>query len=238
MGKDVLAKALALLFVLNSGAHAQMQQGRVDTKVPTIQVTGTGSVHAKPDIATISVGVTTEDGNAQNAVSHNTAATAQIISELESAGIEKKDVRTANFSVYPQNRTEGADKRQVVVYRVSNTVKVTIRSLDKVGDILTKVVAAGSNQISGPNFSVSEPGKYLSEARKKAVENALEKASAYASAAGLKLGSILAMIEEGTPMPVYSPRAAVFTAPASPVPVESGEESLQANILLIVELKS
>jgi len=235
MRKDILAKALAFLFILSSDAYAQMQN-QPTPKIPTIQVTGMGSVQAKPDTASISIGVSTEDGNAQNAVSRNNAATAKVISELSAAELEKKDLKTSNFSVYPQYRTEGADKHQVVTYRASNTVTVTVRDLDKVGDILTKAVAAGSNQISGPNFSISEPEKFLSEARKKAVENAMAKASVYANAAGLKLGSILSMVEEGATVPVYAPRAA-FSAAAAPVPIEAGEESLQARILLIVELK-
>lgn len=239
MRKDVLAKALAFLLILSSEAHSQMQnQPTPDPKIPTIQVTGTGSVQVKPDTASISIGVSTEDGNAQNAVSRNNAATAKVISELEAAAIEKKDLKTSNFSVYPQYRTEGSDKHPVVTYRASNTVTVTVHNLDKVGDILTRAVTAGSNQISGPNFSVSDAEKYLAEARKKAVENAIAKASVYANAAGLKLGSILSMVEEGAAAPVYAPRSASFSAAAAPVPVEAGEESIQARILLVVELKS
>ncbi|MGB7915417.1 MAG: SIMPL domain-containing protein [Rhodomicrobium sp.] len=239
MRKDVLAKALAFLLILSSEAHSQMQnQPTPDPKIPTIQVTGTGSVQVKPDTASISIGVSTEDGNAQNAVSRNNAATAKVISELEAAAIEKKDLKTSNFSVYPQYRTEGSDKHPVVTYRASNTVTVTVHNLDKVGDILTKAVTAGSNQISGPNFSVSDAEKYLAEARKKAVENAIAKASVYANAAGLKLGSILSMVEEGAAAPVYAPRSASFSAAAAPVPVEAGEENIQARILLVVELKS
>ncbi|MGA9266043.1 MAG: SIMPL domain-containing protein [Rhodomicrobium sp.] len=239
MRKDVLAKALAFLLILSSEAHSQMQnQPTPDPKIPTIQVTGTGSVQVKPDTASISIGVSTEDGNAQNAVSRNNAATAKVISELEAAAIEKKDLKTSNFSVYPQYRTEGSDKHPVVTYRASNTVTVTVHNLDKVGDILTKAVTAGSNQISGPNFSVSDAEKYLAEARKKAVENAIAKASVYANAAGLKLGSILSMVEEGAAALVYAPRSASFSAAAAPVPVEAGEESIQARILLVVELKS
>ena len=237
MRKDVLAKALAFLFILSSNAYAQMQN-QPTPKIPTIEVTGMGSIQAKPDTASISIGVSTEDGNAQNAVSRNNAATAKVISELEAAAIEKKDLKTSNFSVYPQYRTEGSDKHPVVTYRASNTVTVTVHNLDKVGDILTRAVTAGSNQISGPNFSVSDAEKYLAEARKKAVENAIAKASVYANAAGLKLGSILSMVEEGAAAPVYAPRSASFSAAAAPVPVEAGEESIQARILLVVELKS
>ena len=239
MRKDVLVKALAFVLMLSSEAYAEMPgQPALDQKTPTIQVTGLGSVQAKPDMASISIGVSTEDANAQNAVTRNNASTAKVLSELESAQIEKKDLQTSNFSVYPQYRTEGPDKRQVITYRASNMVTVTVRNLDKVGDILTKAVAAGSNQISGPNFSISEPEKYLAEARKKAVENAMAKAGVFAGAAGLKLGSILSMVEQSGATPVYAPRSAAFSAAAAaPVPIEAGEESLQARILLIIELK-
>ena len=126
-----------------------------------------------------------------------------MISELQAASIEKKDLKTSNFSVYAQYRAEGENKRQVTSYRVSNTVMVTIHDTSKVGDILTKAVAAGSNQINRPSFSISEPEKYLNEARKKAVENAMEKARAYAAAAGMKLGEVLEMSEPGVPAPAF-----------------------------------
>jgi uncharacterized protein len=239
MQKDAVAIAfLAGLFALSGAARAEdVQEGNKRDKTPTIQVVGTGTVQVKPDIATLTIGVSTEDGNAQNAVSRNTAATARVISELEAAAIAKKDVLTSKFSIYPQSRTEGADKHQVTTYRVSNVVTVIIRDLDKVGDILTKVVAAGSNQINGPNLSLSDPEKYLTEARKKAVENALTKAQTYATAAGLKLGSIREIVEEGTAAPVYAARFAGLAKSAAPVPIEAGEESLQAQVLLVIELK-
>ncbi len=203
MRKDTVAKALAILLLLSGKAQAESRDEH-DGKTPTIQVAGTGSVQAEPDTAAIRIGVTTEDANAQNAVSHNTAATAKVIAELEAASVERKDLKTSNFSVYPQYRTEGDTKHQVLTYRVSNTVTVTIHDIGKVGDILTKVVAAGSNQINGPIFSVSNPEKYLNEARKKAVDNAMAKAGAYASAAGLKLGAVLEISEPGFAAPLYS----------------------------------
>jgi hypothetical protein len=236
MRKDVLAQVLAFLFMLSMGAHAQGRDpGVIDLKIPSIQVSGTGSVPVKPDVAAISIGVSVEDENAQSAVSRNSAATAKVIAELEGAGVEKKDIKTSYFSVNPQFRTEGPEKRQVITYRAANIVRVTIRDIGKAGDILAKVVAAGSNQINGPNFQVSEPDAYLDEARKKAVENAMSKARAYASAAGLKLGNVLAIIEEGDASPV-AVRGAHFTRSPS-VPIEAGEDTVRADILLIVELK-
>ncbi|MGO9546566.1 MAG: SIMPL domain-containing protein [Rhodomicrobium sp.] len=239
MRKDAVAMAGAILLMLAGAARADMRDMMaLESKTPTIQVSGTGTVQAEPDTATIRIGVTSENANAQEAVTANTAATAKVVAELKAASIGSKDLKTSNFSVYAQYRTEGEAKRQIVTYRVSNTVTVTIHDIAKVGEILTKVVAAGSNQINGPIFSISDPEKYLSEARKKAVEQALAKASAYASAAGLKLGTILEMTEMGGPASVFAPRAhALSRSAAAPVPIEAGEESLAAQILMVIELK-
>jgi uncharacterized protein YggE len=237
MRNIAVAGALAVLIAVTADAGAQ--SASTGSKAPVIQVTGTGSIQVEPNVAAIRVGVTTEEATVQDAVSHNVTATQKVIKELEGAGIEKKDLKTSNFSVYQQYRTDGETKRQVLNYRVSNTVTATIRDTAKVGEILTKVVAAGSNQISGPSFSISDPEKYVNEARKRAVENAMAKATAYANAAGLKLGAVVEMIEPGSSAPVYTSHAAgaVRGMAAAPVPVETGEESLQAQIVMVIELK-
>jgi uncharacterized protein len=236
MGKHAVAMVVAILFISAAAAAAQTPGPQPSgAPISTIRVAGKGSVQAEPDTATIRIGVTTEDANAQHAVQANTAATAKVISELQGASIEKKDLKTSNFSVYAQNRTEGENKRQVTSYRVSNTVMATIRDISKIGDILTKAVAAGSNQINGPSFSISEPGKYLNEARKKAVENAMEKARAYAAAAGMKLGEVLEISEPGVPAPALG--GTMARSLATSVPIEAGEERLEANVYLVIALK-
>jgi uncharacterized protein len=237
MVKDAAAMAVAILFTVTGGAAAQAPAPQAPgAQISTIRVAGEGSVQAVPDIATIRIGVTTEDANAQQAVSANTAATTKVMSGLQAAGIEKKDLKTSNFSVYPQYRTEGDRKHRVASYRVSNTVMVTVRDTSKVGGILSKAVAAGSNQINGPSFSVSNPEKYLNEARRKAVENAMEKARSYAAAAGRKLGEVLEISEPGVPAPVFNGRP-VRALGAAPVPIEAGEERLEAYVYLVIALK-
>jgi len=240
MKKAGFLSAIAAAFLLPHAALAQTAgapPAAVEAKTQIIQVTGTGSVHAEPDLATIRVGVTTEDTNAEEAVARNSAATQKVIKVLEAASIDKKDLKTSNFSVFPQYRTD-ADKKQTLLYRASNTVTVTVRDMAKVGDVLGKVVSAGSNQITGPNFQVSEPEKYLNEARKKAVENALAKADVYARAAHLKLGQVLEIVEPGAAAPLYSSHAAgAVRSLAAPVPIETGEETLQAQVVLVIELE-
>lgn len=236
MLKHTLAIAFLTMPALINGQAAAQTGSAPEAKTAFIQVVGRGSVQAAPDIATIRVGVTTENAKAQDAVSANTVATEKIISELLQASVDKNDLKTSNFSIYPQYKTEGENKHQVLTYRVSNTVTVTIRDISKAGGILAKAAAAGSNQISGPNLSVSNPEKYLNEARKKAVENAMEKARVYAGAAGLRLGSILEISEPGLPPPSFA-GAKQRSAALAPVPIEAGEEKLEAQVLLVIELE-
>ena len=201
-----------------------------------IKVLGKGSVQAEPDTATIRAGVTTEDAIAQQAVSSNTAATTKVMSGLQAAGIDKKDLKTSNFSVHSLSRIEGEGerRRQTTSYRVSNMVTATVHDTSKVGEILSEAVAAGSNQINGLSFYVSEPERYLDEARKKAVVNAMGKARAYAAAAGMKLGEVLEIGEVGVPAPAL---IGELTRGAGPVPVESGEERLEVSVYLVIALK-
>ena len=167
MRKDVLAKALAFLLILSSDAYAQMQNQPTLRKFLPSRSPGWEASRPSP------TRLRSASASAPRMEMRKTPFRATMRQRRRSsrswtaAAIEKKDLKTSNFSVYPQYRTEGADKHQVVTYRASNTVTVTVRDLDKVGDILTKAVAAGSNQISGPNFSISEPEKYLSRSPKK-----------------------------------------------------------------------
>ena len=236
MGKEAIALAVTILFILAGGASAA-DTPAAGVAHSIIHVSGKGSVQAEPDTATIRIGVTTEKASAQDAVSTSTASTEKVLAGIQALGVDKKDLKTSNFSVYPIYRTEGDDKHQTVSYRVSNTVAVTVRDTAKVGDILTKAVAAGSNQITGPSFSVSEPEKYLNEARKKAVANALEKARAYAAAAGRTLGEVVEISEPGVPAPSLNLGAGMSRALSAPVPVETGEERLEAQVFLVIELK-
>lgn len=237
MRKDAAGIAVAILFTVTAGAAAQAPAPQAPgAQIATVRVAGRGSVRAEPGMATIRIGFMTEDANAQRAASANTAAVNKVMSALKAAGVEKKDLMTSDFSVYPQFRIDRERKNRITSYRVSNTVIAMVRNTSKVGGILSKAVAAGPNQIKGTSFSVSNPEKYLNEARKKAVENAMEKARVYASAAGMKLGEVLEISEPGVPRLAYG-RGPVRAFGAGSVPIEIGEVRLEAHVHLVIALK-
>lgn len=207
-------------------------------KAPSIQVTGVGRVSAAPDMAEIRVGVTTEDADIEKAVASNIAAARQMIAELAKSGIAARDVQTSNFSVYPQARSSTSSSlSSEKTFRVSNSVAITVREIDKLGAILGRVVGAGANQIERLSFSFADPEPLLKQARERAVADARVRAETYAASAGVKLGKITLIVEqpEAAPLPVLRARAVRMSDKAS-VPIEAGEGTVEAQIVAVWEL--
>src|SRR5574341_248450 len=106
----------------------------------TLNVTGTGTVNLTPDVAYINIGVHTERPTAAEAVAVNTDQTQQVVNALKNFGVDPKDIRTTNFSIWPnpQYDPQTPGKQIGTTYVVDNTVYVTFRQLDKLGNLLGK----------------------------------------------------------------------------------------------------
>lgn len=212
-------------------AHANDDKSR-----RTVTVTASGTVAVVPDQARLSSGVTSEGATAREALTANTAAMAKVIGELKSSGIDAKDIQTSSFRVEPRyTRPEEGKAPSIDGYTVTNDVQVLVRDLNKLGEILDRLVTAGANQSSGLNFEVSTAETALDEARKQAVANARRRAELYAAASGAQVGEVLT-ITEGE---AFAPPRPVFARAmkADAVPVERGTETLEASITITWALK-
>jgi hypothetical protein len=195
----------------------------------TISVSATGSVAAEPDIAHVTAGVIAEAETAKEAIARNSAAMAKVVSALKGAGIAPKDLQTTSLHVEPRY-TQAKDGRPATIsgYRVSNQVRLTVRDVKKLGDVLDQAIAAGANQISRIGFDVSSAETVKDEARKQAMANARRRAELYAAAAGVKLGAVLRISEsvsDVSPRESVSPRAM-----AASVPIEAGTRVLEVEV--------
>ncbi len=205
----------------------------------TLSLTGTGIVSAKPDMATVTSGVTTQGATAAEALAANSKAMADLLAALKEAGIADKDVQTSYFSVnpnyvYSDQRDAGGYTLPPKIdgYVVSNTVNVTIRDLSQLGAVLDKQVIVGANTINGISFGVDDPSALLDEARKHAFEDAKRKAELYAAAAGEELGPLvsIAEIQGYTPPQPYLMKSMAAAAEAAPVPVATGSLDFQIDV--------
>lgn len=228
-----LIVALTFLFgSITSGMAAEASANR------TVSVTGIGVAKARPDIASISIGVVNEGKTAKEALDKNTAAMSRVIVELKGQQVEPKDIQTTNFTVRPKFQHFKDGKPPAIVgYRVVNSVRIMVRDLKLLGVILDQAVSLGSNQINGIEFSVEDAASLEDEARKKTMADARHKAELYATAGNAKLGKVLVISEDSIanpPRPMFA-RAAI-SARAASVPIEPGEHQSQARVNVSWEL--
>jgi uncharacterized protein YggE len=225
-----LIQALTLTTAVALAAPAMAQE----TPAPMISVSATGTVEAAPDMATLSIGVTTQGDTAAAAMAANAASVEAVMANLTAAGIEASDMQTSNLSLYP-NWSDGSSSAPAVVsYVVSNQLTIRIRQLDNLGTVLDAAITDGANTLNGLTFGLADPEPAMNEARKEAVAEARTRAELLAEAAGVKLGKIVAISEGGAwtePAPMF--RAEVS---ASPVPVAGGELGLSASVTVQYEI--
>jgi uncharacterized protein YggE len=222
--------ALALIGGLATGFLAPIRAEEKQALVPSLTLVGSGKVSARPNMAQIHLGVVTEASSATKALKDNNDAMARLFAALEKQRIARKDAQTSNFSVAPQYKRgpRGEQLSEIVSYRISNAVRVKVRKLDALGQVLDEVVQQGANQVQGVTFAVAEPTPLLDEARRKAVADALRKAKLYAEEAGAEVGRVL-LIQEQTPhLPEHL--VGVARAEAAGVPIAEGEMDFGATI--------
>jgi uncharacterized protein YggE len=222
-----LGSAIICISCLGATMTASAQDKRGER---TVTVAATGRVAAEPDIAHISTGVASEADTAREALQRNTAAMKKVLDGLKSAGVDAKDIQTANFSIEPRyEQSKDGRPPRVSGYRVVNQVRITVRDLARTGDLLDQVVSLGANVAGGLTFEVSNAETLKDEARKQAVANALRRARLFAEAAGASVGEVLTIAEDVSfsgPRPMAAGRALAAGAP----PIERGSETLEVNV--------
>jgi uncharacterized protein YggE len=230
----LLAFSLTLMPLFSS-----TQVSAADTVVSkkTITVTGNGIVNVTPDMATITLGVSSFAADANAAQKANATTMAKVIAAIKAAGVAASDIQTSSYSIYPNYTYEEKTGKQTITgYNASNTVTVTIRNLSNLGTVLDKASDAGANQAYGISFMVSKQSAYYAQALKEAVANAKTKADAIASALGTTVSSPVSISESSNYNPIYLNSSAKQIADAAGgTPVEAGTFQIQATVSVVYE---
>lgn len=216
---------LLLLTALAMFAGHVATEAVAEDKPRTISVSASGSVAATPDRVRIRAGAVTEADTARAALDANSRTVRKVLDGLTAAGIDAKDLRTSRFDVQPVYSRPKAGPPRIVSYRVINQLEVLVRSTDKLGSLIDRMVSLGANRIDSIRFEISDLELRKDEARRQAMRNAIRRATLYAQAGGASLGEVLRITERvNGPGPSHSTfRARVA---ASPAPVAPGQLDL------------
>lgn len=217
------------------------QMHRTGNVGDTFSVSGTGKVEASPDIAVADIAISVENLTAKTAQTEASKKSNSVVDYLKKAGIKDSDIKTSGYNIFPQYDYSNG-RNSIRGYQVTQSLTVKIRDMDKANTILDGVVSAGANQVNGLRFDVDEPEKLRSEARKKAIENANEKAQELRDQLGVGLGKIVSFSESGDASPpiMYGMggggvKAADSVAPAPALP--TGTNEIIVNVTITYQIQ-
>lgn len=248
MVKMVKAGAFVLIAVAAVIASYQYKLS-VDGIYPTrtFSVDGTGEIEAVPDLATFSVTVTTDGGkNVTEVQSANTEKMNAVTAFLKEQGIDKKDLKTGQYNLSPRYSYAqcfaggNCPAPTITGYNLTQTLEVKVRESDKLGDLLSGVVASGANSVSEVRFVVDDDTAAKDAAREEAIADAKKKAKATAKAAGFRLGRLVTLYENANPVTSYGMGGALDMAAvkSEAVPaVEPGTQAMKVHVTLTYEVK-
>jgi uncharacterized protein YggE len=239
MKKNYLAFALLAIVALTLSACGPTTVNQAAPEVArNLSVSGIGVVYLTPDIAYINVGVNTQRENASEAVNVNKEQTTAVIQAIKDFGVDAKDIRTTNFSIWSNPQYDEFGQVKGTNYSVDNTVNVTIRDLDKLGDLLDAAIQAGANSIYSIQFDVEDKTEANKQARLLAVENAKTQALELAGAAGVELEEIQSISYfESSPMPYFEGKGGGGGSAESAVPIQPVQLAISVSVNMVYGIK-
>ncbi len=205
----------------------------------TITVVGIGRASATPDIVRVTLGVDVVNASLSKALAEVNAKTSAVVALLKKEGIDAKDIRTLDFNIFPQQAYGPNGPGPITGYRVSNSVRVTIRAMDKAGSILEQAVSAGANSVQGLTFTIDDQRPVETEARVNAIQDARFKADTLAQEAGAVVGQVVNISEalSSAPFPLVQPAPMAMQSGGGGVEIAPGMQDVTVQVQVTYELE-
>ncbi len=207
-----------------------------------ITVSGEGKVYAKPDVAIVNLGVTTQGQTTADVIKSNTDKMNAVIQSVKDSGVDEKDILSTTYNLSPFYDYTQAAGRTFKGYTLQQNIEVKIRDFTKIGDVLAKSTVAGANLVGDLQFTIDNPEQFKEQARAKAIEQAKASAQNLAKESGIKLGKLINVYENYSPYPVmYNSKAMGMgggvEVPA-PVPtIQPGQQEVNITITLTYQVR-
>ncbi len=250
-------KTISFLLLAIAAVGYVYQYGRsIDQSFPqrTFTVQGEANIETPHDIAFFTATVITEgESDVTKLQSANAEKMNAINAFLQEKGIEKKDLKTTNYAMNPRynypNCTPGTGicpPPSINGYSITQSLEVKVRDTGMVGDLLTGIVSAGANSVSGVSFITDDDSEARNLAREEAFQDGRKKALAMAKAGNFRLGKLVSFYEDNSsPIQPYAMNAmaasdAMGGAEAKAVPsptIEPGTETGKLQVNLTFEIR-
>lgn len=217
----------------------------------TITVQGEGQATLPPDVARVSFTVENTRATVAEAQAVTTKQANAALDFVKEQGVVKKDIKTLSYNIspqysYPNPCPTGAlcpdysRAPKIIGYQVSETVQVTMRDLENVGDMLAGLGKLEVQNVSGPAFALDDSTAGYAAARADAITKAKAQATLLAKQLGVSLDKIVNFSESsgGYPYPMYAYGMGGGESKAAAVPdVPAGENTYSASVSITYEIR-
>ena len=229
-------RSLIAILVLLLGVGTLSAQESDAKMPPYIRTMGEATVTVRPDRAMIDVGVVTQAATSQTAVSQNAQKLETTLASLRQLLGAGADIKTISYSVTPnyQYPREGGQPT-ITGYTATNTVRVTLDDLTKVGNVIDTATQGGANQIQNLRFTLKDESAVKAQALGEAAVKARASAQALATALSMRVVRVLSVVEAGSPViPIRD--VAFAKAEGASTPIEPGTIEVNASVTMTVEV--
>lgn len=181
---SVLAAALLVFSVAGTNLAAAAEPN-------TIAVSGMAEQEVAPDMAYIDVGINVRADDAETARTQEAQIASQIRRALLGLAITDNDLQNTSYYLYQEYKVDRNGVRTADKYVLDSSIKVTVKDLDKLSQVIDNVVEAGATNISNITYALSTQNIIQRQLLATAVENARDKAAVVANAGSRILGNML-----------------------------------------------
>ncbi len=181
---SVLAAALLVFSVAGTNLAAAAEPN-------TIAVSGMAEQDVAPDMAYIDVGINVRADDAETARTQEAQIASQIRRALLGLAITDNDLQNTSYYLYQEYKVDRNGVRTADKYVLDSSIKVTVKDLDKLSQVIDNVVEAGATNISNITYALSTQNIIQRQLLATAVENARDKAAVVANAGSRTLGNML-----------------------------------------------
>lgn len=157
----------------------------------TIAVSGMAEQEVAPDMAYIDVGINVRADDAETARTQEAQIASQIRRALLGLAITDNDLQNTSYYLYQEYKVDRNGVRTADKYVLDSSIKVTVKDLDKLSQVIDNVVEAGATNISNITYALSTQNIIQRQLLATAVENARDKAAVVANAGSRTLGNML-----------------------------------------------
>jgi hypothetical protein len=228
-----LIVAVAALSV-RPGPVAGAPTAGTEPALHTLTVSASGKVTVVPDVARVYLGVSLTKPTVKAARDAAATAMTNILTAIKALGVADTDIQTTGLNLSTQYAIGSSTK--IVGYAISEQVQVTVRDLDKAGDVVDAATAKGATDVNGISFEIADPAKAQNDARAAAIIAARASALAMASAAQVTLGAVLSIADAGASTPIYYGVASAAPMADVKTPVQPGTQDVSAVVTVVFEL--